>query len=55
MVVDVELCRTPEYGTGPVGYKCQEADEEDAVGGDAIVGVGEVDAGDGVGEREEEE
>lgn len=45
----------PVRGTGPVGEEDEEADGEDVVAADAVVGVGEVDAGDAVVEAEGEE
>ena len=45
----------PVHGPGPVGEEDEEADGEDVVAGDAVVGVGEVDGGDGVAVAEGEE
>lgn len=47
--------RGPVKGPGPVGGEKQDADGDDVVARDAVVGVGQVDAGDGVGIAEGEE
>jgi hypothetical protein len=55
-VVEEEYaCEGPVRGTGPVGEEDEETDGEDVVAADAVVGVGEVDAGDAVVEAEGEE
>jgi hypothetical protein len=45
----------PEDGTGPVAHEGEDADGDDVVAANAVVGAGEVDGGDRVGAAEGEE
>ncbi len=45
----------PVQRAGPVTYKGQDADRDDVEAGDAVVGAGEIDRGDGVGAAGSEE
>ena len=50
-----EVCRgCPEYGTGPVVDEGEDSDDDDVVPAHAVVSVGKVDGGDGVGAAEGE-
>lgn len=56
VVVEEEYAgKRPVRGTGPVGEEDEKSDGEDVVAADAVVGVGEVDAGYAVVEAEGEE
>lgn len=47
--------RCPVDGAGPVGEEEEDADGDDVIASDAIVGIRKIDAGDGVGVSEGKE